>query len=393
VVTASIAVTTMLSALLPATTTAAPGRLKGQRIRFTTTTCAPGWHAPNAGRRHFVLANHSRYSATILLFRPISGTIIARVTGIKPKSRREFVVRLKRGKRYMWGCDLKGRPPRTSDFETVPLDPNHGGVGPPVVPVTRDQFVAPMKAYRKYVAAQLALLKGQVATLATDLADADATGAESAWLTAHMTWLRIGQDDGAYGAFGELGRKIDGTTAGLDNGTSNPRFTGFHKVEFDLWTKGDLAAAATDTTALQSFLGRITKPGLASWFPMTTLIVGGLPLRCHEILEDALRDSLSGEDDYGSGTSLASVRADVAGTRELLGLLTPLINPRSAHLVLRAHKALSTLVAALEASRSHGAWVAVADLARRKRERVDATIGHALEILAPVPDLLTIGKS
>jgi hypothetical protein len=30
-------------------------------------------------------------------------------------------------------------------------------------------------------------------------------------LTAHLTWLKIGQDDGAYGAFGELGRAIDGT--------------------------------------------------------------------------------------------------------------------------------------------------------------------------------------
>jgi high-affinity iron transporter len=383
----------MLSVLLPAAGAAASARVRGQRIHVTTTTCAPRWHAPNAGRDHFAIANNSRYALTMLLFHPISGRIVARVSGIPAKTTRELVVRLKRGKHYMWSCDLQGRPPRTSEVQTVPLDPNHGGTGPPVAPVTRDQLVAPMKAYRTYVSSQLGLLTADLSRLAIDLSNSDVGAAESEWLRAHQAWLRIGQDDGAYGAFGELGRKIDGTTAGLAGGTANPAFTGFHKVEFDLWTRGNLAAAASDTTTLRTYVGRVVKRGVPAWFPMTTISVSGLPLRCHEILEDALRDSLSGEDDYGSGTSLASVRADVAGTRELLGLLSPLISERSAHLVPRAHRSLTHLVNAVEATRSKGTWVAVADLGRRKREDVDAAIGAALEILAPVPDLLAIGKS
>lgn len=395
VVTALVAVTTLLFALGAAQPAAvgAASHVRGQRITFTTTTCAPHWHAPNAGRDHFAIVNHSGHPATIYLFHPVSGNIVARVKNVKAGTVRPLAARLKRGGHYIWGCDLNGRPPRVSDAETVPVDPNHGGSGKPVVPVTRDQLVGPMKAYRHYVTHELSELTAQITTLAIDLNNDDVQGAQSAWLVAHLTWLRIGQDDGAYSAFGDFGAEIDGTTAGLRHGTSNPAFTGFHKVEFDLWTRGDIPAAAADTAQLAHTVARLSKRGMAKELPMSTASVSGLPLRCHEILKDGLRDSLTGDDDYGSGTSLASLRADVAGTRELLGLLTPLITPRSPHLVPKAHRALTRLAATVEATRSHGAWVAVGDLSRAKREAVNGAIGATLEILAPVPDLLTIGKS
>ena len=47
-----------------------------------------------------------------------------------------------------------------------------------------------------------------------------------------------------------------------------------------------------------------TKLGLTNW-----------TLRPHEVLEDALRDSLTGDDDYGSHTDLDSIAADVSVTR------------------------------------------------------------------------------
>ena len=67
--------------------------------------------------------------------------------------------------------------------------------------------------------------------------------AEAAWLTAHLTWLQIGQDDGAYGAFGELGRRSTAPRPASSEATASPSFTGFHKLELDLWTRDDLAAA------------------------------------------------------------------------------------------------------------------------------------------------------
>ena len=94
-------------------------------------------------------------------------------------------------------------------------------------------------------------------------------------------------------------------------------------------------------------------------FPQESIPATELPLRTHEILEDALRDELSGEDDYGSGTDMASVEADVDGTRELLSLLAPLLRPRAPDLMSTVTAQLDTLDAALSATQVDGQWVAV----------------------------------
>ncbi len=243
--------------------------------------------------------------------------------------------------------------------------------------------------YRAYVAGKLSTLRSQLAALAAAIASGSLASARSAWLTAHLTWLEIGQDDGAYGAFGALGGQIGGLAAGHPLGTSDPGFTGFHRVEFDLWTEHELTAAARDTAALQHLLAKLTAAPLSSYLPATATGIGNWLLRPHEALEDALRDSLTAEDDYGSGTDLASVTADVSAVREMLSELEPALHPVAPNLIDNARAQLDSLIRAIDASRADGQWVAIADLPVRQRQQVDADTGAALETLAPIPDLVT----
>ena len=111
-------------------------------------------------------------------------------------------------------------------------------------------------------------------------------------------------------------------------------------------------------------------------------------LRPHEVLEDALRDSLTGNDDYGSGTGLASIVADTAAVRKLLSVLDPVVDPLAPHLVAGSQE-LVALLRAVDRTRVNGAWVSVKDLAARQRQQVNAEIGAAVETLASVPNLLT----
>jgi Imelysin len=243
-------------------------------------------------------------------------------------------------------------------------------------------------AYRGYVASKLSVLRGQVAALAAATGSGNLAKARSDWLTAHLTWLEIGQDDGAYGAFGVLGGDIDGLAVGHPRGTADPGFTGFHRIEFDLWTKHDLAAAATDTATLQRLLTLVKVP-LSTYLPATATGIGNWLLRPHEVLEDALRDSLTADDDYGSHTELASIVADVKAVRTLLSDLTPAIDPVAPHLVGDASAELDALTGAIDATHVKGAWTSVQDLPIRQRQQIDADVGAALETLAPIPDLLT----
>jgi high-affinity iron transporter len=383
-VAAAIGVATA-SARQPAARTAA-----AQRITFGNVTCAPGWGAPNPGRARFAVANRSGHVATIYLFRATSGAIVGQIGALEPGRTRMLTVRLRPGP-YAWGCDLRGMPRHVSDAARVPVHGQLGGPGPKPIPLLTGEIAGQMRTYRGNVARQIGVLQAQVATLVQDLRNRDLAASESAWLTAHLTWLDIGQDDGAYGAFGDLGRQIDGTAAGLVDGTADPGFTGFHRVEFDLWRLGDLAAATRDAAVLASRVQVLARQKLATELPLTPLGLSTWTLRPHEILEDALRDSLSGNDDYGSGTGLASVTADVAITHELLTLLEPALAPRSPRLVATARRQLTAVVSAIDATRANGRWIAVAALTPAQRERVDAAVGAALETLAPIPDVLKVG--
>lgn len=364
--------------------------MAAERITFGNDTCAPGWRAPNPGLARFALVNQSGRVATIYLFHATSGAIVGQINNLAPGRTRRLTVRLKPGP-YAWGCDLRGMPRHVSDAARVPVHAQVGGSGPTPIALLTGEISEPLLAYRANVSRLISALGTRVTTLAQDLRAGNVTSAESDWLIAHVTWLEIGQDDGAYGAFGDLGRQIDGTAAGLVDGTADPQFTGFHKIEFDLWTRNDVSAAANDAARLISLVNALARQKLAQLLPITPLGLSTWLLRPHEILEDALRDTLSGNDDYGSGTGLASVTADVAITRQLLRQLSNALAARAPSILPQAEGQLAGVLKAIATARSGGRWIAVSALPLAQRERIDAGVGAALETVAPIPDVLKIG--
>lgn len=252
------------------------------------------------------------------------------------------------------------------------------------------ELYRPLAEYTAYVEQRLRTLRPQLAALHIAAADRDLTAAEHDWLAAHVTWLEIGQDDAAYGAFGQLGQHIDGLPHGLDGTTANKNFTGFHKVELDLWRHHDAAAAAADTTELISLTHRLTDEAVAADLPVSVTGLDTWILRCHEILEDALRDVLSHSDDYGSNSDLASLAADVNATGEMLGVLAPVIDKQSPYLVATAARQLKTIDEAITAAGGTEKPRTLTSLPTRQRQNLDAATSGALETLAPVSDLLFI---
>ena len=82
-----------------------------------------------------------------------------------------------------------------------------------------------------------------------------------------------------------------------------------------------------------------------------------LPLRAHEILEDALRDHLSGIDDQGAGAAYAMTYADLQVDQVVVGELAPLISSRQPGLLATITSQQATLARALLATQSGGHWL------------------------------------
>jgi high-affinity iron transporter len=305
---------------------------------------------------------------------------------VSPGARASIVARLRPGGSYEWRCQTPSQAAATSVAVQI-AGSDTGGSAPAAVSIV--QLYRPLARYTRHEAAILATLRGQLATLQSRLRAGDIAGARSAWLEAHLSWLRLGQDDAGYGAFGTLGNRIDGTADGDVGTTSSPSFTGFHRVEFDLWHRHDVPAARTDAALLGRLVSSVNQRVLSQDLPDTTLALDSWALRCHEILEDALRDTLSGNDDYGSHTGLAAVGADAAATREMLRVLSGLIDARAPGLVRTATRELAAIDAATRPARA----IAIRALSERRRQRINATVDAALGTLAPVSELLQISTT
>lgn len=244
----------------------------------------------------------------------------------------------------------------------------------PVAPVLPAEQATVREAYRQYVAGVLDRLARDVAALRTAVEGPGRAKARAAWLTAQLTWDRVGA---AYGSFGDYADAIDGLPQGLPGGVRDPDFTGLRRIEYGLWHG---AALGTLRPIVDAVADRVA--ALRAGLPGATPDAIDLPLRVHEILEDALRFHLTGLTDLGAGPGegLAETAAGVDATAALLDLFGPLLDERRPALRPAAHTGLDRLRHTLAASPP-------------VRRDVDAALGGVLETLAQAPGLLEVTGS
>ncbi|OOP60951.1 hypothetical protein BMF89_15055 [Arthrobacter sp. SRS-W-1-2016] len=234
-----------------------------------------------------------------------------------------------------------------------------------------------LESYRAYVGRKLADLGTQVLTLKASVGNNELEPAREQWLAAQLTWQEIGA---AYGIFGDLGAAINTLPSGLAGGPADPGFTGLHRVEYGLHHGQGPAELMPVLEELHTNIGT-----LDSKLPELTVAPSDMPLRCHEILEDALRDNLTGNNDQGSGMSLALTAADVSGTRVVLTLLSTLIDGQKRGYTATIAAELDSLDVALNATKTSGRWPDYRTVPLSLRQPVNGAIGRALETLAYVP--------
>ena len=238
----------------------------------------------------------------------------------------------------------------------------------------------PVRAYTAWVESQLPKLLVDCRTLDVDVASGDLAAAKQAWLTAHLDYERLGA---AYNAFGDFDGEIDGMANGLPSGTSDASWTGFFATEYALWHGAPAAKVRTLTKSLVSNVATLQQD-----FPSEEIDPGDLPLRTHEILENALQFQLTGIADYGSDTTLATIYANTQGTAELLSILSPLIERSDPQLLASAREGLSAVQQALTADSNADAWLPVSSLSTAQRQLLNADLGQLLETISGVPALL-----
>ncbi|WP_330347896.1 iron uptake transporter permease EfeU [Streptomyces sp. NBC_00582] len=351
-----------------------------QTVAVSEKDCGEGFTAPSPGRQTFQMHNTGDKTAEVYLIDPATNAVYGEIEGLAPGTTRALVATVADGA-YAWRCVPSGGTTVTSEAVRV----TGGGAAKAVVPVSEHDLSGPLAQYRTYVDEGLAALVPQTRTLAEDIRHNHLGKARTDWLTAHRTYAALGA---AYGTFEDFDQEIDGRADGLPDGVHDKDFTGFHRIEYGLWH----GEPATSLTAPAQRLAA-DAAGLRKAFPHQDFDPSDLPLRAHEVLENTLQFELTGDTDEGSGTNLATADANLAGTRELLTVLRPLLTSRSPHLLPTVDADVARLQKLLDSAHHGSYWTPVGQLDATARARVNGATGQLLEDLSPVPDLLEIRKS
>jgi iron uptake system component EfeO len=342
-------------------------------IAVSLSDCGSTWHPGPAGEQDLALHNaDSRPGEVRVVGRgALRGQVYADVEPFGPGTTVRLHVRLAAG-HYALDCLMEDSSPVSGP--TVSLTGTTRGT-PGVRTVTQSGLVHPALRYTAWVRGRLPGLVADTGRLRTLVDDGDLPAARRAWLAAHLDYQRLGA---AYDAFGDLGDRIDGLPQSLPRGVHDRRWAGFHRVERDLWHHSPAPRLRLDADHLARAAARL--PHLVA---TTELDPGTLVIRAHEICENALQFQLTGQDDFGSHTDLASVRAELAGTAEVLRTLAGPLHARVAG-AGRIHRALRLARRLVSHARRQHPDVAVERLPRDLRERVDAEVSVLCERLAGI---------
>jgi len=365
-------------ATLPAAATTA-----ASTVTVSRTNCAPEWSSAKAGTQTITVTNNSGLAGEVNLDNA-AGAVVGELETIGPGTSASLTATLGNGT-YTFRCLMGSHAATLSQPVTVSAGTVTVGTGPVAVkPVTVHDLTPPNKLYQGYAAAQVTDLAKAVTALNADLKRGNVAQAKKDWLTAQLDWERVGA---SYDSFGDLGLAVDGLPDGLADGVNDKGFTGLHRLEYGLWHGQSAKELLPVAVTLQQNVAAVQKN-------LTSDDLTGdptqLPLRAHEIIEDALRDHLSGIDDQGAGAAYAMTYADTQVDKVALNYLATLLNERAPGLVATANSQLATLDQALLATKANGQWQSLTAVSLDQRQDVNAAIGALLETLSSVPTLLEV---
>lgn len=380
---------TIAVVLIPIAIAALVVTLLPKQISTTSTvtvadgSCGSDAAIDGAGVHTFAVRNKSGHVGEVTLEDP-TGNIIGEIETLAPKTTVEMRATVSTG-RFRFHCAMAGADATYSEFMTVT---GSAGVAPPAPkpPVTEEDLAGPADALRADVLTRLRELRSTTQTLQSALSSGDLDGARGDWRDAIGIWQ---QSSASYAAFGDLGDAVGGMPWALPNGVNDPDFRGLRKLEYGLWHGWSAAQLQPVAARLVTDIDALTAAVVARSDDVKLEPVD-IPLRAHEVLEEAERHMTNGFGDQGAGTEYFETTAMIANTRVVLNCLEPLLKSRDAALLAQSRAQLDALETTLRdnAEPSPGVWLSRNQISTDQRLAINAALSSTLETLAKIPGVL-----
>lgn len=288
--------------------------------------------------------------------------VMGEVENISPGLKRQLIVQLTQPGTYQTSCrpGMVGEGIR-GDFvvtgEAVQVD-------------TEGEFKEAADSYKRYVNSQVDALVPAVEAFVAAIKAGDIESAKAQFPTSRVYWERIEPVAEAFP--NDLDPRVDLREADLEPGQ---RWTGFHRLEKDLWVTG----LQPDTNAIADQLVADVKELQAGvkapdWTIDSTQIAGG----AQGLLDEISISKITGEEDIFSHTDLWDFNANVEGSQTAVASVRPILDERDAELGKRVDERFAAVEALLEKYRVGDGFVSYDKVTEPQRQE----LSHAIDALS-----------
>ena len=296
--------------------------------------------------------------------------IMGEVENIGPGLTRQLIVEVPDGGTYTTSC----KPGMVGDGIRAPFTVT-GSAARSVD--TNTKLAEATAGYQRYTTSQIEALVPKTQEFADAVKAGDVDRAKALFPVSRTYWERI---EPVAESFGDIDPKIDGRED--DERDAGVTFTGFHRLEKDLWVDGLQADSGQIADQLVADI-----KDLQSRVATVTLTPVQLANGAKELLDEVATGKITGEEDRYSHTDLWDFKANVEGSQAAVAALRPVIDEKDPTLGPVLDERFAAVEALLENYREGDGFTSYADLAeadiKKMTDAVDA-LGEPVSQVAAV---------
>ncbi|MEV7968105.1 iron uptake system protein EfeO [Sphaerisporangium sp. NPDC088356] len=337
-----------------------PGKIT---VAASDTDCKVSTAALPAGTSTFSITNGGSKVTEFYVY-AAGDRVMGEVENIVPGLTREVIVELPAGT-YEATC----KPGMIGKGIRNPLK-----VSGAAVPLSDDAKLAQAATdYERYVKSQTdtLLVKAQEFVDAVKAGDIDK--AKALYPVSRTYWERI---EPVAESFGDLDPAIDAREDAVEPGAE---WTGFHKIEKDLWVAKDISKDGPLADKLMTDIKKIVEKATTEKIQPLKLATGAKAL-----LDEVATKKITGEEDRYSHTDLWDFAANLEGSKGAIAALRPVLTERAPDLIKTLDEKFPAAEDALGKHRSGDGWKLHTELSKADLKELSDAINALAEPISKV---------
>jgi iron uptake system component EfeO len=332
-------------------------------VKAGDTTCEVATTSLAAGTHIFEVTNSGAKVTEFYVYTP-DNRVVGEVENITPGLSRELRVELPAGT-YQATC----KPGMVGNGIRTALTVSGQGAA-----LNQDAALAQATAgYTRYITDQAEALVQKTAEFVAAIKAGDVAKAKGLYPDARTPYERI---EPVAEIFGDLDQKIDGRE---DGATAEIPFSGYHKLEKDLWVAKDISTDGPVADQLLADVKDVVAKAKAERLSPLQVANGA-----KELLDEVASSKITGEEERYSHTDLWDFAANVEGSKAAIAALRPTLEARSPALVTKLDAAFKTVDATLAKHRAGDGWKYHNQLSQAELKELSDVINALAEPISQV---------